>query len=451
MGNFRALASLLGLAAAPRMAAAHGRMTSPMARNIIHSDANSLGNANAAVGGGPGSVHDSGRYLHGICGDAPGGPQTYNLVGAVQATYTAGQSAEFKLKLKAHHMGFFEFELCDDAGQLSEECFTSHRLLKEGCECSCPDGSNSCAACDACRRWWKPLMSSEASSWVARGYDGPVLDGQYLDEVEFTMKYVVPAGVATPNGVIRWHYMTTNSCTSHSSAPEEFWNCADVAITDGDSAGGAVSFDNSALASMQPQDLRPAVDGGELEGVYAACPEDASGGLLGVGSRDDYLGSCGASNQYCVRTDGASPTGSSTPAPTPAETASPTPAPTPAETASPTPAPTPAETASPTPAPTPAETASPTPAPTPAVTVPSGGCAGAWGGPCSSGCLATNNVCYAVDKEWCDARAGLHYVWCESLVLVGARRARARGHAFLGTALLQTTSPMSRLPSTGEL
>ena len=269
-------------------------------------------------------------------------------------------------------------------------------------------------------------MSSEASSWVASGYEGPVLEGMYLDEVEFTMKYVVPAGVATPHGVIRWHYMTTNSCTSHSSAPEEFWNCADVAITDGDSAGGAVSFDNNALASMQPQDLRPAVDGGELEGVYAACPEDASGGLLGVGSPDDYLGSCGASNQYCVRTDGE---GGS------------------AETATQSPSP----TGSSTPAPTPAETASPTPAPTPAVTVPSGGCAGAWGGPCSSGCLATNNVCYDVDKEWCDARAGLHYVWCESLVLVGARRARARGHAFLGTALLQTTSPMSRLPSTGEL
>jgi len=450
MGNFRALATLLGFAAAPRMASAHGRMTSPMARNIIHSDTNSIGNANAAVGGGPGSVHEGGRYLHGICGDAPGGPQTYNRVGAVQATYTAGQSAEFKLKLTAHHMGFFEFELCDDAGQLSEECFTRHRLLKEGCECSCPDSSNSCSACDACRRWWKPLMSSEASSWVARDYQGPVLDGQYLDEVEFTMKYVVPAGVATPNGVIRWHYMTTNSCTSHSSAPEEFWNCADVAITDGGSTGGAVSFDNSALASMQPQDLRTAIDGGELEGVYSACPKDASGGLLGVGGPDDYLGSCGASNEYCVRTNGEG--GSAEPEPEPEPETSTEPATqSPSTTESPTPAPTPAETASPTPAPTPAVTASPTPAPTPTVTVPSGGCAGAFGGPCSSGCLATNNVCYAVDKAWCDARASLHYVWCESPALVGARRLRARRHTFLGTALLQTTSPLSRVPSADEL
>merc|ERR1719277_2561096 len=100
------------------------------------------------------------------------------------------------------------------------------------------------------------------------------------------MKYVVPAGVATSNGVIRWHYMTTNSCTSHSSAPEEFWNCADVAIADGGSTGGAVSFDNGALVSAQPQDLRPAIGGGELEGVYSACPKDATGELLGAGGRN---------------------------------------------------------------------------------------------------------------------------------------------------------------------
>jgi hypothetical protein len=59
-------------------------------------------------------------------------------------------------------------------------------------------------------------------------------------------------------------------------------------------------------------------------------------------------------------------------------------------------------------------------------------------------------VCYAVDKAWCDARAGLHYVWCEPPALVGARKARARKHAFLGTALLQTASPLSLSPA-GEL
>jgi len=271
-------------------------MTQPRARN---------GNANGAVGGGPSSVHSGGRYLHGICGDAPGGSQTYNRVGTVQETYVAGQSAEFKVAITAHHMGFFEFELCDDAGNLSEECFAEHRLLKENCECS------SSGQCDACRRWWKPLIGNETSSWVARDYQGPVIDGQYLSVVEFTMKYTIPAGVQTSNGVIRWHYMTTNSCTSQSSAPEEFWNCADVAITDGGSAGGAISFDNSALASEQPLDLRPAINDGSLAGVYSACPTNVDGALQGVGAASDYAGDCGISGQGCSGSGGEVVDGSS--------------------------------------------------------------------------------------------------------------------------------------------
>jgi hypothetical protein len=212
-------------------------------------------------------------------------------VGTVQETYVAGQSAEFKVAITAHHMGFFEFELCDDAGNLSEECFAEHRLLKENCECS------SSGQCDACRRWWKPLMDSETSSWVARDYEGPVIDGHYLNVVEFTMRYTIPAGVQTSNGVIRWHYVTTNSCTSQSSAPEEFWNCADVAITDGGSAGGAISFDNSALASEQPVNLRPAINDGSLAGVYSGCPTKVDGALQGVGAASDYANDCGICGQ----------------------------------------------------------------------------------------------------------------------------------------------------------
>lgn len=473
-------------------------MTQPRARN---------GNANGAVGGGPSSVHSGGRYLHGICGDAPGGSQTYNRVGTVQETYVAGQSAEFKVAITAHHMGFFEFELCDDAGNLSEECFAEHRLLKENCECSSP------GQCDACRRWWKPLMSSEASSWVARDYQGPVVDGHYLDVVEFTMRYTIPADVQTSNGVIRWHYVTTNSCTSHSSAPEEFWNCADVAVTDGGSAGGAISFDNSVLASEQPVDLRPAIDDGSLAGVYSTCPTNADGTLQGVGAAGDYAADCGISGQGCSGSGGevvdgsgaAGPVESPTPAPagsspTPSApsgsacvaipgnsqaatdeecapcatgqswwpctvaglcqcggSAEPEPEPEPEPesehstepSATPTPSPaTPAPTEAPaTPSPTPAVATS-TPAPTEAPT-----CAGALNGPCSGGCLGTNNVCYTagVDTTWCADRAGIGFVWCEAPALTQAHRAKTRRHAFLGTALLQAASPLSRLLPSAEL
>lgn len=88
--------------------------------------------------------------------------------------------------------------------------------------------------------------------------------------------------------------MTTNSCTSKSSAPEEFWNCADVSISDeaGD-MGGEVAFDNAHLESLVVPNLLPALREGSLTGVYATCPEDGSGNLMGVGSSQDYASLCG--------------------------------------------------------------------------------------------------------------------------------------------------------------
>merc|ERR1719221_625024 len=54
--------------------------------------------------------------------------------------------------------------------------------------------------------------------------------------------------------------MTTNSCTSKSSSPEEFWNCADVAITTvGASSGVASAIDNAILESMSVHNLMPEI------------------------------------------------------------------------------------------------------------------------------------------------------------------------------------------------
>merc|ERR1711881_804644 len=82
-------------------------------------------------------------------------------------------------------------------------------------------------------------------------------------------------------------------------------------------------------------------------------------------------------------------------------------------TAAPTAAPTtPAPTAAPTTtaAPTPAPTAAPTPSPAPA----SGSCVDVQGTQCSH-CMASNNVCYAQPKAWCDTYS---YHWCGSTSLL---------------------------------
>jgi len=290
MSGYRMQLSLLLLLLAWDQALGHGRMTVPRARN---------GGDNGAVGGGPGDVHEfdtdgHAKYQHGTCGNAAGGPQTYNRAGEIQAEYTAGQVAEFKVVITAHHVGFFEFELCASSADLSEECFAQHRLLKEGCECTCGDDPD-CQACYDCRRWWKPLVQGELGQTVAEGYAGPQLPGAgNLKPYEFTMHFVIPEGLQSSSAVLRWHYMTTNSCTSKSSSPEEFWNCADVAIKDasGD-VGGSISPDNVRLEGMVVEDLIPLIDSGVLAGVFAHCPEDADGNLLGVAPAAEYEGLCG--------------------------------------------------------------------------------------------------------------------------------------------------------------
>jgi len=263
----------------------HGRVNLPRARN---------GYADSLFAGGPWTVFEDGKYQHGICGNAPGAPQTYNAVGEVQGQYKAGNVAEITVALTAHHVGFFEFEVCSDAGQLSEECFMKHRLLKEGCECNCgSDTTLSCAECNKCRRWWKPLLEGELAQSVTEGYVGPVLEGRgTLVEYEYTLRYVIPSNVKSSHAVLRWHYLTTQACTSPTSRPEEFWNCVDIAISDSideNDFGPSVPYDNEALEALPVTDLRPLIDSQELRGLYVDCPANAT-----IGTADDYEGACGA-------------------------------------------------------------------------------------------------------------------------------------------------------------
>merc|ERR1740138_680739 len=106
--------------------------------------------------------------------------------------------------------------------------------------------------------------------------------------------------------------MTTNSCTSKSSAPEEFWNCADVAVTDANGdMGPEIHYDNTALRNLQVHNLMPEINVGTLSGVNHACPEDAQGNLKGVGANNEYH--CGAGieggfYEYCKGASGSANT-----------------------------------------------------------------------------------------------------------------------------------------------
>lgn len=269
----------------------HGFLTVPEARN----------GGNSGASGGGAAVYDGGvqhNFKHGICGDgnSEGTPQKYAEVGPIKAVYREGQTINAHVQITAHHMGYFEFDLCPNAGNLTEECFAEHHLLREGCSCDCgtlapSPNSNDCEGCLHCRRWWKPLVEGEllTGAWAARNYEGPVLPGAgNLKVYIFVVKLKIPTGTASQNAVLRWHWRTTNSCTSGFSAPEEFWNCADVTIKDANGNAPEVSYSNDALRTAYPENLVPKMQAGKLPGVDSGCPTSSSGELMGVADKTQY-------------------------------------------------------------------------------------------------------------------------------------------------------------------
>jgi len=254
------------------LVSAHGYLTVPRSRNNEDYCAHCL---NA---GGPNAVYANNAYTHGMCGNnAADHPQTWNAADATQieAIGQSGDSILVEVTVTAHHMGFFEFELCDSP-DISEECFRERRLMRSNCD---PDEEGELQ----CRRWWKPLKQEEYNhySLTPQGYpdEAPYISG--CSFVSFATYFDLPEDVDCTHCVLRWHYVTTNSCTSDDSVGEEFWNCADVSIeapdgqvtTDTAPAEGYESM-NERLTTKVPQDLTSMM----VEGIDNwRCPNPAYG------------------------------------------------------------------------------------------------------------------------------------------------------------------------------
>jgi len=99
----------------------HGYLLEPSPRNVVHKGGSrGNGDIQSLAGGGPAADQKVG---HGLCGDTVGRQEFTegNAYGATApvATYVQGQEVEFKVKITAHHWGWFEFRLCEpsDGGQ----------------------------------------------------------------------------------------------------------------------------------------------------------------------------------------------------------------------------------------------------------------------------------------------------------------------------------------------
>jgi hypothetical protein len=321
-------------------------------------------------------------------------------------------SIEVETTITAHHYGWSEFRLCRQGGRgkdglgVTQECFNQDVLkfdvaharelyggdaMKPGVaawsEYTPKDpsdyvGTHPSVRCDGPgadvvtgQKLQHPEIWAPEGSCCNKGGDCGAADVENQDtrwvfpspsaatDSKYKVKVFLPAGLTCTQEnpcTMQWLFMTGNSPNSY---PEAFRNCADFK-----------------LATSTP---------GATEASTSAAP---------------------ASSSSASATVEPEPTPQPEPEPEPETTAAPT-------TAAPTtPAPTTAAptTAAPTtPAPTTAapttaapSTAAPT---TDAPSTDGASCIDVFSNPCG-GCLATNNVCYAESKAWCDQWAS--YTWC---------------------------------------
>lgn len=228
MGWLRRLFGLAVVAAQIVCTTAHGMMTEPAARNVVH---NSNYCPHCLAAGGPGVTYANGRVWpnaeHGVCGDPAKGPLDHEAGGKfatakITGTYTQGQRITIRVKITAPHGGRFSFGVCpvpDGASATAERKAVTQK---------CFDANSLTNAEDGSKYWW----------FGKKGVG------------EYTMTFVLPPTVSCKRCVLQWHYETGNSCTIPKTPPEhvmstnmvscdqspnmeEFWNCADVSITSG--------------------------------------------------------------------------------------------------------------------------------------------------------------------------------------------------------------------------
>jgi len=359
--------------------------------------------------GGPGNVKAKakGRWpdrfaygSHGLCGD-PGqsrpeysGPQQEPHMVPTdvgRAVYKAGQVVEFEVHVNAHHMGHYEFRICDqglDGREPSftvasgQQCLDQWVLIRAPLHESCTPSSNDpdCQPIDLNHpeRWYVPpvadadpdrLPVSDTPVWKDSMASPAGHHGLSLSAVH-KMRYLLPEDLQCNRCTLQWYWSTGNSCLYDA----DYW----------------VYFQS-------------------WPGREAWCPkcysrwETCENTCCGVGSGwAEEFWNCADIQVIAANSSSAIPS----PSPTPQVSVR-TPLPIEAPTIPPTQAPhtTPLPTQRPTMIPTKAPTARPTPKPSP-------GPGRLKCGTREGCCLFNNGLCYTVEKSYCDR--WLTNVWCPS-------------------------------------
>jgi hypothetical protein len=248
----------------------------------------------------------------GTCGKTDTRNYDQDLGPRIQATYNCGQQIDFEVILTAHHLGHFTLKACPiSSGQATQACFDANRL-----------------------RFISGHGANFDPNYPDRAYLPP-WQGSNIGEFKYIYRFQLPPGLSGDRVLLQWHYITANSCLPQgydrynfpsgwrpanlgacqslsndgSGFPEQFWNCAEVRITNNCSGG--------------PAPTPPTTTTGSCPAVTGQCGSAMTCASIGFpGQCCSQYGWCGTSAAHCGTCcqNGPCTSAPTPPAPTPPTT-----------------------------------------------------------------------------------------------------------------------------------
>ncbi|RQM18689.1 hypothetical protein B5M09_011989 [Aphanomyces astaci] len=219
-------------------ASAHGRLLVPPHRGYIGKlpQFNGLVPINFGDHGlSAGGIGQTRGGKHGICGDRYSGKRLHETGGefakfpqlrekVIGACYAPGSTMDLQVQLTANHMGYFEFGLCKLNSLNDKETEDCFKTLVQ------PNGEKD----------WKLPAGNKV----------------------FNMQYMLPDGVSCDGDshcVLRWHYVGWNNPDVGIDGQEQFWNCADIYVSNTCGSSPSPSSSQSTPSTSTPSTSKPAM------------------------------------------------------------------------------------------------------------------------------------------------------------------------------------------------
>jgi len=359
----------------------HSYLALPASRNLLANLAGLEDCPHCLQSGGPDNVKERGSAVwptrlaptsHGLCGDPVQGKsnppswkdETYLKSGPITATYRSGEIVEFQVAVSTHHLGHYEFRICDralDTNTISspeegQQCLDQWLLQRAPPleDCQVNDARGDCQPLDPKHpeRWYLPPAGSQTPV-AGQNFDDSMAPSYPSSAEVHIMRYKIPDGLSCTACTLQWYWSSGNSCVydgdyfdyyrgisqlgwdasawqpqilatwancensccNSEKFGEEFWNCADIAVLPGGSTlsssttksvetSSTTTTTTAATTSIITDDEFSPVDGGVGRACRGARPTDNLASyfqvLNGISSLRDCKAKCLESRPKCI-------------------------------------------------------------------------------------------------------------------------------------------------------